>query len=122
MADNTAVNSQITDAVTQSSVTVLGDVPAMAMGTVYQSLAHSIGLMFENAVAAQQQQAVLAQAATTVGVTQLYGLAGNLGKLAQSDAPDNMLSLLTALRAATGPAPAGVADGQGGQAPSQPGA
>ncbi len=41
MAYNTPLNAQITDAVTQSNVKVLGDGPAMAMGTVFQSLAHS---------------------------------------------------------------------------------
>lgn len=108
MAD--IVNPQITDAVTQSNLSTLGDGPAMAMGSVYQSLAHSLGILFENAVAAQQQQAVLAQAATNVGVMQLYSAASEAaGKIGQSDVPDNMLSLLTALRASTGPIPS-VAD------------
>ena len=40
MAYVTAVNAQITDAVTQTNVKVIGDAPAMAMGTIYQSLAH----------------------------------------------------------------------------------
>lgn len=103
MALDTPVNSQITDAVTQANLNVLGDGPAMAMGSVYQSLAHSTGILFENAVAAQQQQAVLAQAATNVGVMQLYSLAAqSADKLASSDVPDNMLALLTALRANTG--------------------
>ena len=39
MAFPTAVNSQITDAVTQANVKVLADAPAMAMGAIYQSLA-----------------------------------------------------------------------------------
>jgi len=71
---DTTVNPQITDAVTQSNVNVLGQAPAMAMGTIYQSLAHSTGLLFENAVAAQQQQAIVAQAATTQGVAMLYSI------------------------------------------------
>jgi hypothetical protein len=66
------VNSQITDAVTQSNVKVLAEAPAMALGSLYQSLAHSTGLMFENAVANQQQQFVLLQAATTQAVNQIY--------------------------------------------------
>jgi hypothetical protein len=104
MALDTPVNSQITDAVTQTNVKVLGDAPAMAMGSIYQSLAHSTGILFENAVAAQQQQMVLAQAATTQGVMQIYSLdtaaaAAAVAKVGQSDVPDNMLSLLSALRA-----------------------
>lgn len=68
------VNPQITDAVTQANAKVIGEAPAMAMATVYQSLAHSTGLLFENAVAAQQQMAITAQAATTQGVATLYSI------------------------------------------------
>lgn len=68
------VNNQITDAVTQSNVKVVGDAPAMAMGNIYQSMAHSTGLMFQNAVNAQNQQNILAQSATNQGVTQIYSI------------------------------------------------
>jgi hypothetical protein len=68
------VNEQITDAVTQSNVKVVGEAPAMALGNVYQSAAHSTGLMFENAVNAQSQQNILAQTATTQGVMQIYSI------------------------------------------------
>ena len=106
MAIPTPVNGQITDAVTQSNVTVLGDSPAMAMGNLYQVSAQAFGLMMQNAAAAQQQANVMAQAATTQGVAMLYSLNTlNAIKVAQSDVPDNMLSLLTALRAATEPVP-----------------
>ncbi|WP_299921105.1 RebB family R body protein [uncultured Pelagimonas sp.] len=72
MAEPTAVNSQITDAVTQANVKVLGEAPAMAMGTLFQTMAHSTGLLFENAVSASQQLNITAQAATTMGVSLLY--------------------------------------------------
>lgn len=68
------VNSQITDAVTQSSVKVVAEAPAIALGNVYKTAAHSTGLMFENAVNAQNQQNILGQAATTQGVMQIYSL------------------------------------------------
>ena len=74
MAIPTPVNSQITDAVTQGNRRMLAEAPAMAAGALYETLAHSIGLLFENAVAAQQQQNALAQAATTQGVMQIYAL------------------------------------------------
>ncbi|WP_338847203.1 RebB family R body protein [Massilia sp. W12] len=74
MAFPTAVNNQITDAVTQANVKVLGEAPAMAMGDIYQSLAHSIGLSMQNAVQSQQQQQMLSQAASTMGLLQLYGM------------------------------------------------
>jgi hypothetical protein len=104
MAQPTALNSQITDAVTQSNVKVLGDSPAMAMGAIFQSLAHSTGILYENAVSSQQQLAIAAQAATNQGVIQVYSIdsmAGSVAtsKVAQSDTPDTLLSLLTALRA-----------------------
>lgn len=102
MAFPTPVNSQITDAVTQSNVKVVGESPALAMGSIYQSLAHSTGILFENAVAAQQQQNVLAQAATNQGVMQIYALdttAANAAseKIGQTGTTDNLASLLKVL-------------------------
>jgi len=109
MAFPTAVNDQITDSVTQSNVKVLGDAPAMAMGAIFQSLSHSTGILFENAVTAQQQNGICAQAATNQGVIQIYSvdtMAGAVAtsKVARSDVPDTMLSLLTTLKGTTGPA------------------
>ena len=110
MALPTPVNGMITDAVTQANVKVLGDAPAMAMAAIYQSLAHSTGILYENATSSQQQLAIAAQAATNQGVIQIYSvdtMAGAVAtsKIAQSDTPDNMLALLSALRA-VGPATA----------------
>ena len=68
------VSSQVTDAVTQANVKVVAESPAVAMGTLYQSLAHSTGIMFENAVNAQNQQNILGQTATTQGVIQIYSM------------------------------------------------
>lgn len=68
------VSPQITDAVTQTNVQVVAGAPAVAMANVYQTAAHSIGIMFENAVYAQNQQNILAQTATTQGVMQIYSL------------------------------------------------
>lgn len=65
MAFPTAVNPQITDAVTQANVKVVGEAPAFAMGSIYQSVAQSAGILFQNALASQQQQITLAQAPTT---------------------------------------------------------
>ncbi|EDP96235.1 RebB family R body protein [Kordia algicida OT-1] len=68
------VNKQITDAVTQTNVQVVADAPAIALANVYQTAAHSTGLMFANSVNAQSQQNILAQAATTQGILQIYSL------------------------------------------------
>ncbi|HEY9081000.1 RebB family R body protein [Magnetovibrio sp.] len=104
MAMPTPMNGQITDAVTQANVKVLGDAPAMAMGAMYQSLSHSTGILYENAVSSQQQLGIAAQAATNQGVIQIYSIDTMAGavatsKIAGSDVPDNMLALLSALRA-----------------------
>jgi Killing trait len=110
MAIPTAVNGQITDSVTQANVKVVGDAPAMAMGAIFQSLAHSTGILYENATSSQQQLSIAGQAATNQGVIQIYSIDTMAGavaasKLAQSDVPDNMLSLLAALRGTTAPFP-----------------
>lgn len=72
MSDN--ISEQITDAVTQANVKVVAEAPAMAMGNIYQTASHSTGLMFQNAVNEQNQQNILAQAATTQGVMQIYSI------------------------------------------------
>lgn len=104
MAIPTPVNGMITDAVTQSSVAVLGVAPAQSMGNVYQSAAHSLSILYENAAQAQQHGAISGQAATNQGVMQLYSVppmasAMSTAKIAQSDEPDLMLALLMALAA-----------------------
>ena len=104
MATNTAVNSQITDAVTQANVEVVAEAPAMALGTVYQTMSQSTGILFENSVAASQQQNALSQAASNQGVMQIYSLdttavAGASEKVGQVGTSDNMSSLLTVLHA-----------------------
>ena len=68
------VQEQITDAVTQTNVKVVAEAPAMAMGSLYQTMAHSTGLMFENSVNSQNQQNMISQAATNQGILQIYSL------------------------------------------------
>lgn len=74
MADATTVNAQITDAVTQTNVQVLGEAPAMAMGSLYQTVGNSVAMAAANAVYAQQQADVTYQATSTMGVTKLLSL------------------------------------------------
>ncbi|WP_028773761.1 RebB family R body protein [Shewanella waksmanii] len=74
MAFPTAVNDQITDSVTQANVKVLGDAPAMSMGNLFQATSQALGNAAHNATSAQQQTAITAQAATTMGVTTLYSI------------------------------------------------
>ncbi|MCF7222278.1 RebB family R body protein [Marilutibacter chinensis] len=103
MAYPTSVNNQITDAVTQSNVKIVGEAPAMAIASMYQTMAHSTGILFENSVSAQQQQNSLSQAATNQGVMQIYSVdttaaAGASEKVAQTGVADNLTSLLTVLK------------------------
>lgn len=98
MASSTSVNDQITDAVTQANVKVVGEAPAMAMGSIYQALAHSTGILFENAANAQQQANIASQAATNQGVMQIYSVDTANEAVSHANLPDNMLSLQTVLR------------------------
>ncbi|HXQ66076.1 MAG TPA: RebB family R body protein [Alphaproteobacteria bacterium] len=107
MALPTLVNGQITDSVAQAGVTVLANAPAMAMGSIYQSLAHSTGILYQNSVQAQKMAAISAQAATNQGVIQIYSVntmaaAAATNKLARSDTPNWMLTLLVVLAALKG--------------------
>ncbi|OGN51306.1 MAG: RebB like protein [Caulobacterales bacterium RIFOXYB1_FULL_67_16] len=78
MAYPTPVNSRITDAVTQQNLMVLGGASTVAMGSIYQSAAHSLSIAFQNAVQAQKQASISAQAASNMGVIQVYQ-AGSMG-------------------------------------------
>ena len=103
MAYRTPVNSQITDALTQQSVQVLASAPAMAMGAIYQSSAHSISILYQNTVAAQRQAAICAQAATNQGVVHLYSAgtmagAASTAKVARSSAADDILKAVLILK------------------------
>lgn len=77
MAFPTAVNDQITDAVTQANVKVLADAPAVAMGSLYQTLAQAAGTAAQNAVAHQQNANNVALAVATRCVNALVGASPN---------------------------------------------
>lgn len=113
MAYPTAVNNQITDAVTQSNVKVIGEAPAMALGTLFQTMAHSTGVLFENATTIQQQQNTLAQAATNMGTMQIYSMdtmagAGATEKVSQAGVSDQMTTMLALSEALKPKKPAGL--------------
>lgn len=104
MTDNTPVNGQITDSVSQANVEVLASAPSMGMGAVNQSLGHSTGILFESSVQAQQQLAIAGQAAANQGVIQMFTVntmasATATSKIANSNTPDTLMSTATALDA-----------------------
>lgn len=74
MAFPTAVNSQITDSITQANVQNLGIAPAVALGQLYQATSQALANAAHNATMAQQQTNITAQAATTMGVAMLYSI------------------------------------------------
>jgi hypothetical protein len=65
------VDSQV---VNETSVEVLAEAPAMALGSLYQTLANSIALASLNAVNAQQQMNMAQQSATAEGVALLLSI------------------------------------------------
>ncbi|PCK08988.1 MAG: RebB protein [Alteromonadaceae bacterium] len=50
--------------------------PAMAMGSLYQTIGNSVAMAAANAVYAQQQANVTYQAASTLGITKLFAQNG----------------------------------------------
>ncbi|MCL1126095.1 RebB family R body protein [Shewanella surugensis] len=66
------VNGAIIDAVSATNTKVLAEAPAMAMGSLYQTVGNSVAMAAANAVYAQQQAHVTCQAATTLGITKMF--------------------------------------------------
>lgn len=66
-----AVNPQITDAVSQANAAILGGAPSVAMGSFLQSAEQSTSIAMRNAVTAQQQSFVTAQAVATMGASKI---------------------------------------------------
>lgn len=75
MAADTPVNAQVTDAVTQTNVKVLGEAPAQSMALVYQSMAHSISLAMQNAQQAQGGLQQIGNAVTSSAITMIMNAA-----------------------------------------------
>jgi hypothetical protein len=68
----TNVNATLTDAVTTSNTQVVASSPAMAMATLYNTMANNIAMANMNAVYAQQQANIMHQAVTTKLVAELF--------------------------------------------------
>jgi len=85
MSDNTSVNSQITDAVTQTNVKVVAEAPAQSMAMVYQTMAHSISLAMENAMQAQGGLQQIGNAVTSSGVRMIFDAANGGSSSSKSE-------------------------------------
>jgi Killing trait len=74
MAFPTAVNSQVTDSVSQVNTKVLGDSPAIAMGNLFVATSQALSNAAHNATNNQQQSYVTMQASTTQAVSTLLSV------------------------------------------------
>lgn len=104
MAQPTAVNSQITDSVTQANVETLGNASATALSNLYQVVSQSLGLSAQSSVSGQQQANIVHQATTTQGVSLLYsvdtastGVATQM--IDQSNLPNTLANILGTVKA-----------------------
>ncbi|AXF25212.1 thioredoxin reductase [Burkholderia pyrrocinia] len=91
------VSAAITDAVTQANAKVVGEAPAVALGTLMQSNSHASAILLHNAVQMQANQAMSNLAATTVGIMQLYAGSPVASASAARSANDNFASQLAAV-------------------------
>ena len=71
MPSESFVNSQITGAIAQTNLSVLGDAPSEAMAILYQKMAHSVGLALQNVIAQQQHSYSIHNAITIAASKQL---------------------------------------------------
>ncbi|KAF7765054.1 RebB family R body protein [Pseudoalteromonas sp. MMG013] len=74
MAFPTAVNSQITDSVSQVNTKVLGDAPALATGNFMIATSQALSNAAHNATSGQQNNGITAQAALVQGVNTLFSV------------------------------------------------
>lgn len=74
MAFPTALNSQITDSISQVNTKVLGDAPAVAMGNLMVATSQALSNAAHNATNNQNQSYVTMQTATTQAVSTLLTL------------------------------------------------
>lgn len=96
------VNEQTVDSVTIANTKNLGDGPAIAANLLNQTVAQSLALAAQNAVANQQQMNAIGQAATTAAVdrllhTQPADAVAASKLLTGNDVATQMMQLLSAL-------------------------
>ncbi|MCY1128651.1 RebB family R body protein [Frigidibacter sp. RF13] len=72
--NQTPVNSQITDAVTQSNVNVVASAPAQSLGMLYQMATHAAGLSMQNAVQSQQNLNQIGNAVVATAVREILAI------------------------------------------------
>lgn len=76
--NSTASTPDAAEDSTTAAQHAVAEAPALAMSTLYQAAAHSLGLAMQNAVTAQQQLNVLGQSVTSQAVELIFREAGPL--------------------------------------------
>lgn len=74
MAFPTALNSQITDSITQANTKVVGDSPAVALSNFYIATSQALSNAAHNATTAQQQATVTSLATMTQGIATVFSV------------------------------------------------
>lgn len=69
------VNDQIVDSVTATSVEVVGEAPAFAMGALYQASAQAMSLMMQNAATSQHAMNQVNVAVVSTAVAKILSMA-----------------------------------------------
>ncbi len=72
VVDKGVTDEQVTDAVTQANVTVLGHGPAVSVGQSFYSQSQAQGILFANMVNNQQQLATAGQASMLESALKIY--------------------------------------------------
>ena len=97
MADS--VNRQVTDSISEVNTVVLGDAPAHAMATLYQTSAASAGIAMQNAVHAQSNQNAINIAATAEAIQLLFNSSTAASAAAAAKLDGGQLQVLERLTA-----------------------
>ncbi len=72
------VNEFITDSVTQVNTKVVGETPAVAMGSLYMPTSQALSTAALNASSAAQQAQIVMQSATVQGVNSLMSIGSSV--------------------------------------------
>ncbi|MEH6402653.1 MAG: RebB family R body protein [Sneathiella sp.] len=102
MPNTTAVNTQITDSITQANVTNIAEAPAISMANTYQVFGQVVGASMQNAISNQQGVATIDLAITTQGTSVLYNLSAATASKSTSEilGGNPIAEQLTSLQAA----------------------
>jgi hypothetical protein len=91
----TALNSQVTDSISQVNAEVVGLAPASASGNYFQGNSQAFSLAALNATQAQQQNCINMNASTPVAINTLYAIDTSTGNTGDTGIFDEVPKLKT---------------------------